>query len=419
MLIRSTFRTLFPNDANSINFADPGIIQADEFKNLYYQSLAQALVNGFGPLQPANPSIVRNKILENVDNIVNTFYALSSIYETLGRIQGQNLVEALCTSFMSSGLQKLSMTGQILANTTNISTPWQSIASTLQKQIQVVTPKQEKIIVSTNASLFLTRPDVLEETSIIDIDVTNSDNSKSAVNITSDDPPFSTKGAIDMTKCPVNLVDNYNELGFPRSSKYFWQTYSDPFNGLSDENKVKISRNETPKVDAQWKAKVPGEADAIIGEAIEHHHVNKGRYAIPRAKSLHRFNGWSKKLHPKFVTSTVFEKDGSIFGKTGKTIVGRLLGFGGLIITIVDLLPTENPHSTQNTIFGYEDGDLIMPAPLSGWKQGRIYYIESMDAYIECENATGTMWTIYDNCGYDESTKKYFGIVKLKESPRG
>lgn len=90
------------------------------------------------------------------------------------------------------------------------------------------------------------------------------------------------------------------------------------------------------------------------------------------------------------------------------------------MITIVDIIPSKNPHSTQNTIFGYEDGiTSIMPAPLSGWKAGRIYYIESLDAYIECEDASGTSWTIYENCGYDESTKKYFGVVKLKESPRG
>lgn len=420
-LIRNSLRTLFPNDANSINFADPGIVQADQFKNLYYQTLAQGFVNGFGPLQATNPGIIRNKILNNVDNIVNTFYALSSTYETLGRTQGQSLVSALCTSFIDYGLQKLSMTGQILANTMSISTPWQSISSTLQKQIQIVNSKQEKIVASANANLILTKPDALEETSIIDIEVTNSDNSKSTVNITSDDPPFSTKGAIDMTKCPINLVDDYNELGFPRSKKYFWQSYTDPYNGLSASNKALIAANPTisPIVDEQWRNNVPGELNAVLGEKIEHHHINKGRYAIPRALSLHRVGGWYKKLHPKFVTSTVFEKDGSIFGKTGKTIVGRLLGFGGLLITIIDLLPTENPHSTQNTIYGYEDGDPIMPAPLSGWKQGRIYYIQSMDAYIECQNASATVWTIYDNCGYDESTKKYFGVVKLKESPGG
>ena len=87
---------------------------------------------------------------------------------------------------------------------------------------------------------------------------------------------------------------------------------------------------------------------------------------------------------------------------------------------VVDVIPTDNPNSTQNTIYQYIDGvTQIMPSPFSGWKKGRLYYIDGMDAYIECENDSGTSWTIYDKVGYDESEKKYFGIVVLKQSPRG
>jgi hypothetical protein len=312
------------------------------------------------------------------------------------------------------------MTQQLFANTSTLSVSWQSIASELQKPIEVINSKQEKIVYSAQNILLLSKPEELEETSIIELEITDSNNAKTSITITSDDPPFSTKGAVDMTKIPYRKGLDYNSLGFPRDAKYFWSVYSDPFNGLSPSNKITIAKGGIPTVDVQWQTNVPGESKAIIGEPIEHHHVNKGRYAIPRALSLHRTTGWYKKIHPKFITSTVFEKDGSIFGRTGKTIVGSVFGWVGLISVVVDVIPTDNPNSTQNTIYQYIDGvTQIMPSPFSGWKKGRLYYIDGMDAYIECENDSGTSWTIYDKVGYDESEKKYFGIVVLKQSPRG
>lgn len=229
-----------------------------------------------------------------------------------------------------------------------------------------------------------------------------------------DAPTFSTNGAVDMSNAPSGSPKN--EMGWPRNQKYFWKNYSDPHNGLSNKNKIEIGKGKAPIVDQQWKRNMPGESNSILGEKIEHHHVNKGRYAVPRATSLHRSNKFFKKLHPKFTNSVVFKKSGAVWGRTGKTIIGTASIFAQ-VYDLVKATFTEDPNNVSNQITYYTDGG-FMAEPFSGLKQNRLYWIIKEDAYLKVKeierdskgSVTYMAFTLYENYGYDASSKDYIGV---------
>lgn len=118
-----------------------------------------------------------------------------------------------------------------------------------------------------------------------------------------------------------------------------------------------------------------------MSQAIEHHHVNRGRYAIPLSFTNHRSTRrLYRNLHPKFRSSVVFARAKTIFGRTGKTIIGSASIFADVYSSIRDAY-SEDPRAFTNQIFRYEENG-IMWSPVSGLKGGRIYYIVGEDIYI-------------------------------------
>ena len=228
--------------------------------------------------------------------------------------------------------------------------------------------------------------------------------------------PFSTTGMIDMSKAPAS--SDKNELGWPRNARYFWKQYSDPFNALSPANKDAIKKfvegksTKGPIVDAQWIRNQPGEQSANIGEVIEHHHLNKGRYAIPRAYSLHRTKAWYKQLHPKIANSVAFTKRAKGMASHGKTIIGRLSMFYD-IYSAVTASAEEDPLATHNII--YTDNGYAVTEPNSKFKAGRLYWRQRDDTfiYVISRSSTGMYYEIYESHGYDGYEKKYIGVGKI------
>jgi len=95
-----------------------------------------------------------------------------------------------------------------------------------------------------------------------------------------------------------NLVDmngfkgtSYNSLGWARNSKGFWDTWKNtPLgkNSLSKNNLAIISKGGSPVVDEMWNGAMKQFGnDGVVDEVIHHHHLNKGRNAIPVPASRH------------------------------------------------------------------------------------------------------------------------------------
>ena len=228
--------------------------------------------------------------------------------------------------------------------------------------------------------------------------------------------PFSLKGMIDMSKAPVAGDWKFmgkNELGWPRNFQWFWQQYTDPHGALSPRNKAIIRNGGSPTVDAQWIAKMPGESQAVMHDIIHHHHVNKGRYAIPRSESLHTKGPWMKDLHPEVANSTVFNKRAKGMASHGKTIIGRLSIFAD-IYDIVTSATDEDPLATYNII--YSDNGYTIEEPTTKFKKGRLYWRQLDDTFIYVDSlnpGVGMSYTIYESHGYDGYKKEYIGVGKI------
>lgn len=73
-----------------------------------------------------------------------------------------------------------------------------------------------------------------------------------------------------------------------RNKDQFWAEWSKQHpEMLSDRNKSIINNGYAPKVDDVWLQYFP-EQKAYKYNTLEHHHVNRGRYAIPLPKKAHR-----------------------------------------------------------------------------------------------------------------------------------
>ena len=235
--------------------------------------------------------------------------------------------------------------------------------------------------------------------------------------------PFGLDGAVDMSKAPAG--SQKNALGWPRNSKWFWKRYEDPYNALSPKNLAEIAKGNSPTVDPQWKLRMPGESNARIGEIIEHHHVNRGRYAIPLSFTNHRsVRKLYSNLHPRFKSSVVFARAKTIFGRTGKTIIGSASIFADVYSSIRDAY-SEDPRAFTNQIFRYEENG-IMWSPISGLKDGRIYYIVGEDIYIYVQqfyyNDPVTpcfQWILYEDYGYDAEKEEYIGVGVINRGGMG
>jgi hypothetical protein len=227
---------------------------------------------------------------------------------------------------------------------------------------------------------------------------------------------FSTRDAVDMSKCSAAAGKNY--LGWPSDSKYFWKNYYDSYGALSPKNKARVKLiiegkyTKVPEVDAQWIAKQPGEALAKMFEPIEHHHLNYGRYAIPRARSLHRYGQWHSLLHPKLANSAVFTKREKGMAAHGKTIIGRLSIFYDIYDAITASF-NEDPLATYNIIYTDNGGTIVEPLTL--FKAGRLYWRQSNDTfiYVTSRSTSGMYYEVYESHGYDGYEKKYIGVGKM------
>ena len=83
-----------------------------------------------------------------------------------------------------------------------------------------------------------------------------------------------------------------------RNSKQFWKDWANkPNNGLSEDNLNRIIVRKSPIIDDEWLRVFPEHRD-FVGEIIEHHHVEQGRYAIPLPETLHRGAGNTQWWHP-------------------------------------------------------------------------------------------------------------------------
>lgn len=228
--------------------------------------------------------------------------------------------------------------------------------------------------------------------------------------------PFSLKGMIDMAKAPVTGDWKFmgkNELGWPRNYQWFWQQYTDPHGALSPRNKAIIRNGGSPTVDEQWIAKMPGESKAVMKDIIHHHHVNRGRYAIPRSASLHNKAPWMKDLHPEVANSTVFTKRPKGMASHGKTIIGRLSIFAD-IYDLITSATDEDPLATYNII--YSDNGYSITEPDTRFKEGRLYWRQFNDTFIYVDNLSpekGMFYTIYESYGYDGYKKQYIGVGKV------
>ena len=254
------------------------------------------------------------------------------------------------------------------------------------------------------------------------------------------EPPFSLKGMVDMSKAPASSPKN--SLGWPSKPEYFWKTFVDPHNAISQTNRDRINGKAHPQgkflspiVDEQYRRNQPYEADAKIGEKIHHHHVNKGRYAIPRSLSKHTSKAWNKNLHPQVTKSMVFTP-GKLSNPRGKTIIGRLSIFGD-IYDILKSSFSDDPMALGNHVMRYTDGGIMWPPIKGNFIYGKVYYIPQENIFIE---VTGTMtevngklyhnldadrgskglvrqlWFIlYENYGYDAYERKYIGVGMIRK----
>lgn len=237
---------------------------------------------------------------------------------------------------------------------------------------------------------------------------------------------------VNMADAPANKPKT--ELGWPRDKDFFWQNYKDPRGALSSRNKAIIAQRGTPTVDAQWRSKIPWDANAPLNQVIEHHHFNQGRYAIPMSMETHRRIGsiFRGKLHPKIIKSVVFVKPTkeSIFDKASKTIIGRLSLFADVIGLISDV-HNEDPLHYLNIIYNYVDGG-VLPTAINGYRKDRIYWLESVDVYLKVDDVATTYnpgggggyysvfkYSLYENYGFDGSTKKYIGVGLIKKGSIG
>ncbi len=86
-------------------------------------------------------------------------------------------------------------------------------------------------------------------------------------------------------------------------------------------------------------------------------------------------------------------------------------------LDIYDILKeafSEDPRAMLNTIYNYEDGDFL-PPPLNGkLKNGRIYYVQSIDCYVYVScvwyGQKSIQLEFYENYGFDSFEKQYIGI---------
>ncbi len=88
-----------------------------------------------------------------------------------------------------------------------------------------------------------------------------------------------------------------------------------------------------------------------------------------------------------------------------------MIGSLSIFTSVYDVVKnvfSEDPQTITNTIYNYTDGGIIHP-PASGFKLGRIYYIQSVDVYFGVDSITtdangkitNLKWTIYQDFGFD------------------
>jgi len=87
-----------------------------------------------------------------------------------------------------------------------------------------------------------------------------------------------------------------NTLGEVRNANYFWrqQLEQNP-DMFSKGNKYKIEElGLSPKVDKTWAQHNPTH-ESFKGDVLHHHHLDRGRKAVPLPKTIHE--QWTKDLH--------------------------------------------------------------------------------------------------------------------------
>jgi hypothetical protein len=83
-----------------------------------------------------------------------------------------------------------------------------------------------------------------------------------------------------------------------RNANAFWGEWAGRYGDtLSDSNRAIIAKGRAPIVDDQWIQHFPEHAD-YRGELLIHHHLDKGRMAIPLPESVHKLTPGYRIWHP-------------------------------------------------------------------------------------------------------------------------
>lgn len=228
---------------------------------------------------------------------------------------------------------------------------------------------------------------------------------------------------VDMSKAPAK--SKTNELGWPRNSSYFWKEFSktNPHT-LIAANLSRIAKGRSPKVDETWIKNMPKHSSAVMGEVIEHHHINGGRYATSLPKSLHRGAEYMKINHPRHYASKVFTKGKAFINTAGKTLM-----VGNVVLLMLDMKAaySDEPDSWNNTQYSdfstpisFEYGKLHYSIPhdcyfvLTKLTEKYKYYIDVFDMgcpiTLTGEYAIGYTWDTYSGASFDSTTGKWIGV---------
>jgi len=209
------------------------------------------------------------------------------------------------------------------------------------------------------------------------IDLEGKEPYKDGYQFTSTDPKmalYNSSNVVDMSKTRTGT--SYNSLGWPREKSYFWGEYQFTPVGrqaLSPSNLEIIKKGGTPVVDEHWNSVMKQYGnDGIIGENIQHHHVNKGAMTIAVPQSKHTGKGYTVENH------SMEPRVGKVHSTTGKYLrVAKTLNSvdGFLSITSMALNSPNSPiyffhvpgTGNQNRAYPTNSEDGTM-APYYEWR---------------------------------------------------
>jgi RHS repeat-associated protein len=208
--------------------------------------------------------------------------------------------------------------------------------------------------------------------------------------------------SVDMAYVPKSytvgkktVVTSYTLHGWGRNYLYFWDKVikNDP-DFLDPLNKELFYKNGraprfSEELKAHWEAQGRPTDGLVVGEILEHHHVNQGRTAVPLTKGEHA----------------------KIPRQTSKSIraakLGGLASFLGIVADFA-ALQTGNPDAWINQ-FGSQNEIGVVYKNVNS-KTGLYYTLTTITGNEYEKTAT---FDIYNSVRYDDKLKKYVGDHKV------